>query len=111
MPERIRFQLDEHIPSAVARALRRRGIDVLTATEAGLLGADDRAHLASAHAAGRVVVTQDADFLALHGAGVPHSGIIYCPPLRHPLRRLIAWLILIWEVLEPEEMAGRVHYV
>jgi len=39
--DRVRFQLDEHVPLAVARALQSRGIDASTAAEAGLLGASD----------------------------------------------------------------------
>ena len=53
--DRIRFQLDEHVPQAVAQALRRRGIDVLTAAEAGLLSVPDAELLARSYATGRVV--------------------------------------------------------
>jgi len=38
---RIRFLTDEHVPKAVAKGLRERGIDAVTATEAGTLGAED----------------------------------------------------------------------
>jgi hypothetical protein len=34
MPRTIRFHLDEHVPHAVARGLRRLGIDVRTTTDA-----------------------------------------------------------------------------
>ena len=64
--DRVRFQLDEHVSPAIARALRRRGIDAITAREADLLGAPDAEPLAHAHAQGRVMVTQDDDFLSLH---------------------------------------------
>ncbi len=76
--DRIRFQLDEHVPNAVAQALRRRGIDVLTAAEAELLGAPDADYLARSHAAGRVLVTHDGDFLRLHRQQQAHAGIAYC---------------------------------
>ena len=46
MAERINFYLDEHVPTAVASGLRRRGVDVLTVQEAGMLEAEDEAHLA-----------------------------------------------------------------
>lgn len=45
--EQIRFYLDEHIPSAVARGLRHRGVDVLTVQEAGRSGLSDPEQLAS----------------------------------------------------------------
>ena len=45
MSERIRFHLDENVKSAVARELRRRGIDVTTTIEAGLLAQSDESQL------------------------------------------------------------------
>lgn len=45
---RIAFHMDEHVPAAVSEGLRRRGVDVLTAREAGMLGAPDEWHLALA---------------------------------------------------------------
>src|SRR5215216_4371094 len=59
----ITFLLDEHVAHAVAQALRRRGIDAQTTTEAGLLGATAAELLAYARRAGRVLVTHDDDFL------------------------------------------------
>jgi hypothetical protein len=41
MPRTIRFHLDENCSHAIAAGLRRRGIDVTTTPEAGLLGAGD----------------------------------------------------------------------
>jgi hypothetical protein len=41
MPRTIRFHLDEDCSKAIAKALRRHGIDVTTTPEAGLLGARD----------------------------------------------------------------------
>ena len=40
------FYLDEHIHSAVAEGLRRRGVNVLTVQEAGKTGLSDREQLA-----------------------------------------------------------------
>ena len=65
----IRFYTDEHVARAVVRGLRQRGVDVLTVPEADLLGASDDEHLRRARAEGRVVFTQDEDFLRLHAAG------------------------------------------
>ncbi len=74
----IRFHLDENISTSIAEGLRRRGVDVTTTADAGLMGADDAAQLAFAAAHGRVVVTHDADFLRLHAEGTVHTGIAYC---------------------------------
>jgi predicted nuclease of predicted toxin-antitoxin system len=74
----IRFHFDEHVSFALTAALRHREIDVTTARDAGLIAAEDTRHLAFTAAAGRVLVTQDVDFLRLHAEGVPHAGIVYC---------------------------------
>ena len=75
MAERIKFYMDEHVPRAVVEGLRRRGVDVLRAQEAGMLGAGDEQHLALALRERRVIFTQDADFLRLHAAGRPHESL------------------------------------
>lgn len=77
MSEEIKYYTDEHVPSAVVAGLRRRGIDVLTTVEAGMLGASDEAQLAMATEKRRVLFTQDDDFLSLHATGIEHSGIVY----------------------------------
>ncbi len=41
MAEPIKFYMDEQVPRAVTEGLRRRGVDVLRAQEAGMLEADD----------------------------------------------------------------------
>lgn len=102
--------MDEHVPHAVARALHRRGIDVLTASEAGLLGAADEEHLAHAHAEGRVFVTNDSDLLRLHQQQ-PHAGIAYCEQGTRTIGQIVAGLALIHQVLEPVEMAGQVEFL
>jgi Domain of unknown function (DUF5615) len=60
-----RALLDVHVPLAVAEALRRRGIDVITAQEEGLSLSDDESLLEQSSAQERVLVTQDADFLEI----------------------------------------------
>jgi predicted nuclease of predicted toxin-antitoxin system len=74
---RISLLLDEQVSHAVAQALRRRAIDVLTAGEAGLLGAPDADYLASSRNTSQVLVTHDSDFLRLHQEQ-EHVGIAYC---------------------------------
>jgi predicted nuclease of predicted toxin-antitoxin system len=70
MPRTIRFHLDENCAGAIARGLRRRGIDVTTTYEAGLLGAADAEQVAYALLLGRVIFTQASDFLRIHGFGM-----------------------------------------
>jgi Domain of unknown function (DUF5615) len=110
MGQTIRFYADEHVPRAVVNGLRQRGVDVLTVAEAGMLSASDENHLARARAEGRVLVTQDDDFLRLHAAGVDHAGIAYTPQ-GTPIGTFIYGLMLIHQVLEAEEMDGRLEFL
>jgi hypothetical protein len=107
----IRFHLDEHCSTALAEALRRRGIGVTTAASAGLLEASDEAHLSFAAREGRVIFTQDEDFLALHASGFAHAGIAYCHQEARSLGEIIKGLVLIWEVYEPDDMKNRVEWL
>jgi predicted nuclease of predicted toxin-antitoxin system len=109
-PSRLAFHLDEHVDPAIADGLRRRGIDVTTTREANLRGAGDDEQLASATARGRVLFTQDADFLRLARAGVPHAGIAYCRQNTRTIGQIIEWLALMSEVLTPADMADHVEY-
>jgi predicted nuclease of predicted toxin-antitoxin system len=111
MPRTIRFHLDENCHRAVADGLRRRGIDVTTTPEADLMSATDEEQAAHALTQGRILFTQDRDFLRLHAAGVPHASIAYCGKDSKSIGQIIQGLVLIWELLEPEEMANRVEYL
>jgi uncharacterized protein with PIN domain len=107
---RIRFLTDEHVPKAVAKGLRERGIDARTAAEAGTLGAEDPSVLDHLKAEGRVVITHDADYLRLHAAGVPHAGIVYAPPDKS-IGDIIRGAWLVAEVLDSDEMMNHVEFL
>ncbi len=111
MPRTIRFHLDEHCDQAVADGLRRRGIDVTTTPEAGLLQASDQEQLEYGRRENRVIFTQDADFLRLHAAGVNHAGIVYCHQQTRSVGEMIRGLVMIWEILDPDDMRNRVEYL
>lgn len=111
MSRTIRFHLDENVSNAIADGLRRRGIDVTTTPEERLIGVSDEEQLAFALARGRVIFTQDADFLRLDRSGVPHAEIAFCRKNRRSIGEIVNGLILIWEVLEPEEMRDRVEFL
>jgi hypothetical protein len=106
----IKFYVDEHVSRAVVRGLRERGVDVLTVTEAGMLGASDEEHLRRALMDGRVIFSQDDDFLRLHALGSEHAGIVYAPQ-HTPIGIIIQGLMLIYQILEPTEMAGTIEYL
>ncbi len=111
MPLALKFHLDEHVSPAIAAGLRRRGIDVTTTREVGLAGADDTDHIAFALPVDRVIVTHDEDYLLLHAQGVRHAGIAYCHQHARSVGQILSTLVLLWQVLEPREMANRVEYL
>lgn len=111
MSERVRFHLDEHVDPDIALALRRYGIDVSTTVDAGLRTADDQAHLVFAQREARVLVTHDADFLRYASDGGDHPGIAYSAVGARSIGQIIQSLILIYEVLAPGDMDGRVEYL
>jgi predicted nuclease of predicted toxin-antitoxin system len=109
--ERIRFHLDEHISPKVARALRWKGIDVTTTVEAGLRTAPDEDHIQLARREGRGIVTDDSDLIAFAGSPTHHPGIVIVHRHQRSLRQIIRGLLLIYEVLEPEDMAGQTEFL
>jgi Domain of unknown function (DUF5615) len=75
------------------------------------VGAIDEQQVAYCLAEGRVLFTQDQDFLRLDAAGIPHAGIAYCVKDTKSIGEIIQSLVLIWEVYEPDEMMGWVEYL
>jgi hypothetical protein len=58
----------------------------------------------------RTIFTQDDDFLLLHAAGNEHAGVVYAHQGKK-IGALIAGLMLIYQVLEGEDMINHVEYV
>ncbi len=111
---RIKFYLDENIPIAVAAALQNRGVDALTAHEAGMLGSDDAAQLRFATVQSRVLVTfNKRDFVRLHGEtlqrGERHSGIIVTDEL--PIGTLLRRLMNLWVRESALSMRNRLEFL
>lgn len=88
---------DEHVLSAIVRALRQRGMDVVTVQERQGEGTDDTEVLAEATRDSRVVLTNDADFLALAarlaGQREPFAPIFFWPQNRRRVGDLVRSII------------------
>ncbi len=108
---RISYHLDEHINPRVAEALRLHGVDVTTTIEADLRTADDQTQFQFATTQRRVFVTQDSDFLQLAKAAPVHPGVVFVTRGRRTVGEIVRWLLLIYEVLTPSEMANHIEFV
>jgi hypothetical protein len=73
-------------------------------------GASDEDHLSLAQREGRVIFTQDADFLRLHGAGAAHAGIAYAPQGTR-VGSVVQGLLLIHQLLDADDMRGHVEFL
>ena len=56
------------------------------------------------------MVTQDEDFLRLHGAGKKHEGIIFVRQ-ETSVGEIIRGMMLVYQLLEKEEMLGQIEYL
>ncbi len=104
---RIRFYFDENLSPKVVSQLRMQTIDVIR----GPLGADDPAHLERAAAMGRVVCTEDDDFIKLAAQGIVHAGIIYGEQNKYSIGDWVRYLRLVHGVHSAEEMINTIIYM
>jgi len=111
LAEVIRFYLDENMPVAISVQLMRRGVDVVTVRDLGLLGETDVNHLRRATKLGRILCTHDTDYVDIASQGVHHAGIIMGQQHKHTIGDWVRFLTLVSAVYEPEEMVDRIEYV
>ena len=83
---------------------------MLTTYAADMLGASDEEQLKLAVSQGRVVFTQDNDFLRMHAAGIDHFGIVYAHQGKS-IGIIIRGLVLIYEVLDQDDMKNHIEFL
>jgi hypothetical protein len=109
------FYLDHHVPAAIAVGLRQRQINVLTVQEDGRADWDDDRLLERALELGRVVFTQDKDFLVLAADWQRQSrefaGMVYGHQLRVTIGGTVHDLALIATLLSLDDMRNRVEFL
>jgi hypothetical protein len=101
---------------AVASALRRQSIDVLTVYEAGRDGKGDEDHLRFATANGRAIYSLNArHFARLHrdfiSRGEEHAGIIVIPRQRYGIGEKIRRLVQLLTSTDAESLKNSLHYL
>jgi hypothetical protein len=107
--------LDHHVHDAIGTGLRQRGVDVVTCQEDGTATLDDESLLDRAVVLGRVIFTQDEDFLAIarqrQQTGRDFAGVAYAHQLGISIGKAIRDLELLAKVYEPDDMRNRVEYL
>ncbi|MBE9226875.1 DUF5615 family PIN-like protein [Phormidium sp. LEGE 05292] len=107
--------MDEHIHSAITVGLRLRDIDVLTIQEDGRAGTPDTILLDRSTELGRVMFSQDQDFLIeakrRQAEGINFSGVIFARQSRVSIGDCIRDLEIIAKLGELEEFVNRVQYL
>jgi predicted nuclease of predicted toxin-antitoxin system len=107
--------MDHNVHAAITEALREREVDCLTAREDGMQTAEDETILRRASALGRVVFTQDTDFLEIAAKWVSEgrefAGVIFASQMGITIGQAITDLELMATVLESHEMKNVVEYL
>lgn len=111
MADHLRYFFDEHMRIAIAEQLRERGIDVLTTVEAGRANhrISDIDQLRFATQQGRVLVTEDSDYVAHSITQRPHAGIVYFP-IKLGIGGCVEHLELLALTTDPHEMQDQLLY-
>jgi predicted nuclease of predicted toxin-antitoxin system len=111
----VALYFDVHVRAAVAEGLRLRGVDVLTAQEDGAAEMDDPDLLDRAGELGRVIFTQDQDFLReahrRQETGEFFAGVVYGHQLHLTVGQCVTDLEMIAKIYDPEDMANNVEYL
>ncbi|MGH9608915.1 MAG: DUF5615 family PIN-like protein [Bryobacteraceae bacterium] len=97
-------------------ALRARHVDVVTATEAGMINMSDEAHLRWATANSRVLYSFNiADYVRLHQSFVEreemHGGIVLAPQKRFPIGEQARRLLRLMGTLSADQMRSRLEFL
>ena len=110
----IRFFTDEDVYEAVARALRRAGIDACSTAEVGRRGESDESQIEWPLNEGRVLVTFNVvHFVELHATllreGRHHAGVVVSS--QRPIGDVVRRLIHLSGSLDAESMRDRLDFL
>ncbi len=111
----VALYMDHNVIRAVVEGCRAAGLEVLTAFEDGWHEQSDVDILGRAGVLGRVVFTQDTDFIVLaterQTGGIPFPGVIFGKHGSMPIRKVIDDLKLICHTLAVEELANQLIWL
>ncbi|MEO6184010.1 MAG: DUF5615 family PIN-like protein [Verrucomicrobiota bacterium] len=109
------FYMDVHVPFAITRGLRRRGVDVLTSQQDETTEMPDDQLLDRARKLGRVLFTRDQDLLVEAAQRLrtekPFATVVFARQLDVSIGQCVADLEIISKSGKPEEIIGQVIYL
>ena len=111
----IAFYMDVHVPGPITVGLRKRGVDIITAQEDHTDRLSDPKLLDRATQLGRVVFTQDVDFLVeaarRQEMNIHFAGIVFARQRKVTCAKCLTDLEMIAKAGEAGQMVGRVEYL
>ncbi|HAG84476.1 MAG TPA: hypothetical protein DCL61_25800 [Cyanobacteria bacterium UBA12227] len=111
----IALYMDEQVPKPITTGLRQRGVDVLTVQEDNHTGVLDPILLDRATELGRVIFSQDDDFLTeahrRQAEGINFAGVIYTHQRNVSIGDCVRDLEVIAKASNPEDCANCVYYL
>jgi hypothetical protein len=107
--------MDVHVPLAITRGLRRRGVEVLTSQTDDTTRLPDDQLLKRAAQLGHILFTRDQDLLAEAAQCVrraePFATVVFARQLEVSIGQCIADLEIIAKSATPEEAMNQVIYL
>lgn len=111
----VKLYMDQHVHIAITRGLRERGLDVMTTQEDGRADEPDALLLDRALELGRLLFTQDEDFLAFgrrrQVIAEEFHGIAYAAQTSITIGSAIANLELICKVMCDDDVRNEVFHL
>ena len=113
------FQLyvdEDSMDRDLVRALRARGMDVVTAQEVGMIGRSDEEHLLFATSQGRVLHSFNrGDFFRLHSQyvaeGKPHAGMVLARQQHYSVGEQMRRLLKVMALKSAADMRDHVEFL
>lgn len=109
----VSIQVDEHIPAAISKGLKQRGIKVHTVEEEEIKGYADEGKdsiLEVASKNGRVILTNDSDFEEIHERE-EHDGIIFIKSQYVDIGDVVREIVKVVDRFTEDEFRNSKFYV
>lgn len=104
------IQCDEHIPYAVVRGLKAKGIEAVSIHEENISSISDAHLLDYCTQKGRIILTNDSDFLKL-AKTKSHSGIVYLLSQYTTVGDIIRAIVRLIDTYSTEDFSDAIFYI